>query len=603
MKINSLNYRNSFPLHENDWNSVLILIGGLILTGLLTLVTYNFVERQNKEEFISVAKEIELRIESRLHAHALILRTGSAYFTVSDTVTRKQWKEFTEHSMIDRNLPGIEGFGFTKIVPPDQLEQHTLDIRNEGFPGYSVYPEGQREFYTSIIFLEPFSGRNLRAFGYDMFSHPIRRRAMEYSRDNDVAMLTGKVALVQETGENNQAGTLMYVPVYNSDMPSSTVEERRRAIKGWVYSPYRMNDLMQGILGRWDEIQQDRIHLQIYDDSIYSHSLLYDSHNGLVRNKPATRTIVTPLDFNGTQWKLLFKQSGQASFFNGNVIIVFSSGIIISILLFFLSRSFFKITYRSNQIKIQNDELQKLNATKDKFFSIIAHDLKSPFNAIVGFSDMLVKQVDRMDQEGIAKFAGIIHQSSQKAMDLLMNLMEWSQSQTGRMEFSPERFDLVSLIKEVELLFIDVAEQKAIEMKNDLPSDAFVYADEAMISTVIRNLISNAIKFTDPGGKIIISARQHPDELIVSVTDTGVGIPKNKIEKLFRIDENYSTSGTQNETGTGLGLILCQEFISQHQGKIWAESQVGNPSAGRTGGSTFYFSLPVKSENQGQNLN
>jgi CHASE1-domain containing sensor protein len=515
MKTNSLNHKISFLLHGDDWNSVFILIGGLILTSVLTLLTYNFVERQKTEEFVSVANEIELRIDSRLHAHALILRTGTAYFAVSDTVTRSQWKEFTEHSMIDRNLPGIEGFGFSKIIPPDQLEQHTQQIRNEGFPAYSVYPEGQREIYTSIIYLEPFSGRNLRAFGYDMFFEPVRRRAMEYSRDNDVAMLTGKVSLVQETGEDEQAGTLMYVPVYSTDMPSSTVEERRAAIKGWVYSPYRMNDLMQGILGRWDENQQDRIHLKIYDDSISSQSLLYDSRYSLIGDESPVRTIRVPVDFNGKKWTLLFTQSGRSSFYNGNVIIVLSSGVIISFLLFFLSRSFFKITYRSQQIKAQNEELQKLNATKDKFFSIIAHDLKSPFNAIVGFSDMLEKQVDKMDYEGISKFAGIIRQSSQKAMDLLMNLMEWSQSQTGRMEFTPERFDLVSLVKEVKLLFIDVAEQKVIEMQNDLPSDAFVYADEAMISTVIRNLISNAIKFTDPGGRIIISARQYPDELIV----------------------------------------------------------------------------------------
>jgi signal transduction histidine kinase len=598
MKTNSLNHKNSFQIHENDWNSVFILIGGLILTAVLTLLTYNFVERQKSEEFESVAKEIELRIDSRLHAHALILRAGTAYFAVSDTVTRSKWKEFSERSMIDRNLPGIEGYGFTKIIPPDQLEQHTQEIRNEGFPAYSVYPEGQREIYTSIIFLEPFSGRNLRAFGYDMFSEPVRRRAMEYSRDNDVAMLSGKVALVQETGQDEQAGTLMYVPVYRTDIPFSTVEERRAAIKGWVYSPYRMNDLMHGILGRWDEIQQDRIHLKIYDDSISTQSLLYSSRSALIRDEFPVRMITTPLDFNGTKWTLLFTQSGRPSLYNGNVIIVLSSGLIISFLLFFLSLSFFKITYRSQQIRSQNEELQKLNATKDKFFSIIAHDLKSPFNAIIGFSDMLVKQVDKMDYDGISKFAGIIRQSSQKAMDLLMNLMEWSQSQTGRLEFNPEKFDLVPLIKEIKLLFAEVADQKAIEIQDDLPSSALVYADEAMISTVIRNLISNAIKFTDPGGKIMISADQHPQKIVVLVSDSGVGIPRNKIDRLFRIDESHSTSGTQNETGTGLGLVLCKEFISKHKGKIWAKSQVSNPSAGRAGGSTFYFSLPVNSEIQ-----
>jgi len=238
-------------------------------------------------------------------------------------------------------------------------------------------------------------------------------------------------------------------------------------------------------------------------------------------------------------------------------------------------------------IKLKNDELQKINSEKDKFFSIIAHDLKSPFNGILGFSQLLSEQIKEKDYEGIEKYAEIIQQSSQRAMDLLMNLMEWARSQTGRMEFSPEFFEMVSLIDEITPLFQEIARHKSIVIKSNLPSNAPVFADKAMISTVLRNLISNAIKFSYPGGQIIISVEEnHQRELTISVNDTGVGIPKNSLEKLFRIDENYSTKGTQNEKGTGLGLILCKEFVEKHGGKIWVESEEGI-------GSRFSFSLPV----------
>jgi signal transduction histidine kinase len=152
------------------------------------------------------------------------------------------------------------------------------------------------------------------------------------------------------------------------------------------------------------------------------------------------------------------------------------------------------------------------------------------------------------------------------------------------MEFNPAYFQMTRLINEVELLLDNAAGQKSIVITNTVPDNIAVYADENMMSAVLRNLISNAIKFTHPGGKINISAEKK-EELTVSVSDNGIGIPKNRIEQLFRIDENYSTSGTQNEKGTGLGLILCKEFIEKHGGKIWVESEEGK-------GSIFHFTLP-----------
>jgi PAS domain S-box-containing protein len=244
----------------------------------------------------------------------------------------------------------------------------------------------------------------------------------------------------------------------------------------------------------------------------------------------------------------------------------------------------------------KNNELKlvELNATKDKFFSIIAHDLKNPFNSILGFSEHIVEKVNEKDYEKIGEFADIVRQSSNRAMDLLMNLMEWAQSQSGRMEYKPEYFEINTIVNEAILLMKGNAEQKSIIMTNKLSSGIQVNADKAMLSTVLRNLISNAIKFTQPNGKITVTSVVKQNELTISVIDTGVGISKERINKLFKISESYSTKGTQKENGTGLGLILCKEFIEKNNGKIWAESIVGT-------GTTFYFSLPLGKENR-QNI-
>jgi PAS domain S-box-containing protein len=234
-------------------------------------------------------------------------------------------------------------------------------------------------------------------------------------------------------------------------------------------------------------------------------------------------------------------------------------------------------------------QLSELNATKDKFFSIIAHDLKSPFNSIMGFSQLLVEQVNLKDYERLGEFAGIILHSSEKAVSLLMNLMEWSRSQTGRMQFNPKRFDLTDFIKEVTLPFDAIAGQKGIVIKRGLPLNVPVFADKAMLGTVLRNLISNAIKFTNPGGGINLSVTVEKEKLTFSLTDNGIGIPKDAINKIFQFDGNYSTRGTANETGTGLGLILCKEFVEKHNGEIGVESEQGK-------GSTFRFTLPYNPE-------
>ncbi len=239
-------------------------------------------------------------------------------------------------------------------------------------------------------------------------------------------------------------------------------------------------------------------------------------------------------------------------------------------------------TLKENEVR-----LYELNATKDKFFSIIAHDLRNPFNTIMGFSEILEDKIKTKDYGNTEKFASLIKDSSEQVMDLLTNLLEWSRLQTGKIQLIPEYFEIESFIDRIVNLLNDTARQKKITISTDISGNGELFADKEMIETVIRNLISNAIKFTPSGGAITILTKQTQEEQIVVVQDNGIGIKQEAIDKLFRIDENHSTLGTQNEKGTGLGLLLCKEFVEKHGGKIWVESEVGK-------GSTFSFSIPLK---------
>ncbi|MFZ4398979.1 MAG: CHASE domain-containing protein, partial [Bacteroidales bacterium] len=358
MKLINLKYLFSLSgiNSANRRKAILILISGLIVSFIVAFYIQRQVSSQHKEEFTSVCNDISNKISIRLHAHAQLLRTGSAFFEASDSISRNEWKVFNERSKIEKNLPGIQGLGYAVIIPKNKLQQHIHSIRRQGFPDYTVKPAGERELYTSIIYLEPFSGKNLRAFGFDMFSEITRRTAMEKSRDEDIAMLSGKVILVQESKNDVQIGTLMYVPVYNNAMPVNTPEQRRLAIKGWVYSPYRMNDLMLGILGRWDLLNKERIHLQIFDDSISAKSILLDSqkNDSIVYNNASERTISIPIEFNSKKWILCFSKPNSAFYITYIEVILFvAAGLFISLLLYSLSLLLYSTRQRAQQIAEQ----------------------------------------------------------------------------------------------------------------------------------------------------------------------------------------------------------------------------------------------------------
>jgi signal transduction histidine kinase len=248
-----------------------------------------------------------------------------------------------------------------------------------------------------------------------------------------------------------------------------------------------------------------------------------------------------------------------------------------------------------NRTKKNAEELKILNATKDKFFSIIAHDLKNPFNSLLGFSELLKNDFDSLEKEDMRKFIDIIHDSSNHGFNLLENLLQWSRTQTGTIEFYPRLINIHRLIVDCINIYQNNANKKHIQIFNDIPEDFFLFGDKEMLSTVFRNLISNAIKFTLKNGKVKIKVQKNSRNAVISVIDTGVGVPEEKIRDLFKIDVQVSTMGTSNEKGTGLGLILCKEFVEKHGGKIKVESE-------RKNGSEFKVILPVKHQTVDHNV-
>ena len=241
------------------------------------------------------------------------------------------------------------------------------------------------------------------------------------------------------------------------------------------------------------------------------------------------------------------------------------------------------------RLQQQKVKLKELNDTKNKFFSIIAHDLRSPLNQLLGLSEILQKEMERLGNKDLLNLVDMMNNSAKTGRLLLENLLEWSRSQTGTINFKPEMLDLAKITADILSLNVNNAHQKNISLKSLVEKDTMAFADKNMLLTILRNLLSNGIKFTPEGGTIQLKASKKDGFIIYAVKDSGIGMCEEDISKLFRMDVNPSSIGSHKEKGTGLGLILCKEFIEANGGKIWAESKFGE-------GSIFKFTLPASKD-------
>ncbi len=246
-----------------------------------------------------------------------------------------------------------------------------------------------------------------------------------------------------------------------------------------------------------------------------------------------------------------------------------------------------ELNTRNRIISEQNDQMALINSEKDRFFSIIAHDLRGPFNGFLGLTQTMEEELPSMNREEIHNVAILLRQSATNLFSLLENLLTWSRLQRGLTSFSPSTFLLKPQFELSLQSILDIAQKKEIRITHEIPGDLVVFADVNMLESIFRNLISNAVKFTPPGGQVSITARPADGNSVeISIRDTGIGMSAGLIQHLFKLDGQANRKGTGNEPSSGLGLIICKEFVEKHGGKIWAESEEKK-------GSIFSFSLAL----------
>ncbi len=319
------------PIDPWRWLPGLVLLIGLLLSAVLYQLSVNSLQERRRAYFDFRVREAMELIEGRMRTYQQVLRGVSGLFDTHAKVDRAQFHRYVERQALAEFFAGIQGVGFAQRVDPQDLARHTAAIRAEGFPSYAVQPPGQRPLYSAIVYLEPFSGRNLRAFGFDMYSEPVRREAMQRSVDTGRMALSGKVRLQQESGVQEQAGFLIYQAIYRKDQPASNEQERREQLIGWVYAPFRMNDFLRGLFGE----QGDDLVLDIYDGEQGTPDALMHNDSAEHLDVRDGYDALQTLRMMGHTWTLHFRSSNSMLLRVDSrlPLLTFASGALLSLLL------------------------------------------------------------------------------------------------------------------------------------------------------------------------------------------------------------------------------------------------------------------------------
>ena len=587
----------------------------LALSLMVTIAGWYFargyVKNMAAHHFESKTHLIQFQIRDRMQVYEQALRGGKALFAASQQVTRREWHDYFATLGLDQYFPGIQEVGFSLHIRPAELAGHVRQLRTEGFADYEVRPTGKRGEYTSIVYLEPFDERNRRAFGYDMFSEPTRRAAMEMARDTGMAALSGKVELVQEITDDKQVGFLLYLPVYTTPGLPATLHERRKALLGYVYGSFRAADLMRG----YGILQRETLEVSFkLFDGVQQNAgaLLYseDAKPGPDANSHRPKFVSTStIEIAGRPWTISFSSTPafEDELYFTFPIGILAGGLLLSLLLLIINWTLaitrqraLALTERTAELGTTNWKLEQAradaelaNSAKSAFLAAMSHEIRTPMNGVIGMAEVLAHSRLAQDQADAVK---IIRNSAFSLLRLIDDILDFSKIEAGRLELERMPGCLADTVEGICNSLLAVADTKAVDLYlfTDPHVPDQIWFDPTRLRQVLYNLIGNAIKFS--GGRpqqrgrvdVRVEVRDTtPLRLGFSIADNGIGITPETLATLFTPFTQAEASTTRRFGGTGLGLAIADRLVELMQGEITVESTPGI-------GSTFTVTLPVE---------
>ena len=593
-----------------------VLAAGLLSTAASAILLDREARERDAIRFDHAVARIQNSLTTRIETYTALLRAGAGLFAGSDRVTLREFRGFVGRLDLRGRYPGIQGIGFAQRIPASELASSLAALRAEGVSIASVRPEGPRDFYDPIVYIEPLDRRNTAAVGYDMFTEVIRREAMEQAGRTGTAATSGRVTLVQEIDPDKQAGFLIYLPVYKTGTVPDGEDERMRQLTGWVYSPFRAGDFLETVLAAVGEAE---VSLRIYDGPPSAANLLHDSSIGQPADRqvsvPATRALSDTRSFNvpGKTWTLVVTTLPVFHLNSGSQLLpwVLAGGALVSFLLFLATRAEVKARARAEAaaddlrrseeaLRAGDAELRRLvdaeraahaeaeaaSRAKDEFLATLSHELRTPLNAILGWATMM--KDGRLGAEQEQRAVDIIARNARVQAELIEDLLDVSRIITGKLHIETRPVMMASAVEAALDTVRPAAEAKGLSLEWAPSSDGPVLGDPDRLQQVAWNLLSNAIKFTPSGGRVVASLEVKGGQVELRVSDTGAGVSPEFIPYMFERFRQHDSSTTRSHGGMGLGLAIVRHLVELHGGTVDVHSK------GQGYGSTFTVRLPAR---------
>jgi signal transduction histidine kinase/ActR/RegA family two-component response regulator len=576
-----------------------VLVLSLLLTSCVCVLLGLSARARDEARFENLVQTTSDRIQRRLDTYVALLQGTEGLFATQREVTPKEFSAYVQLFDLQSQYPGIQGLGFTRRFSREErsrVERRTRTIL--GLPGFHVWPEVPGDELHSIVLLEPRDRRNLVAMGYNMYSEPTRREAMARARDTGQPALTGKVTLKQEIDEDKQAGFLLYLPVYKGGHVPATLEERREALEGFVYCPFRADDLLNGIFGAE---RQPRVSFHLYDGlEVDEARLLHGSHGPEALAHAPMFTTTTTLLVAGRPWTLTFSSlpAFDATAARPMVLLPFSGlGVLVSLGFFFMMlaqvRARGEAERSADGLRVAlaerarvEEQLREADRRKDDFLAMLAHELRNPLAPML----TAVQLMERKQQAGLGteREREVVERQVHHMRRLVDDLLDVSRVTRGKIQLRTHPMDLVASVGRAVEAARPFADSRGHTLRVELPGGpVWTEADPVRLVQVFTNLLHNAAKYSEPGGHITLTLAREGGEAVVRVADTGMGIPAEALPHLFEPFMQVARTLDRAQGGLGLGLTLVKQLVEMHGGRVEAASE----GVGR--GSVFTVCLPL----------
>jgi signal transduction histidine kinase/ActR/RegA family two-component response regulator len=576
---------------------LLVLVLGLVVTATGTMILYRSVRQRELQRFENVAQATQDRIDNRIDMCISALFGTRALFSTEGPVTPTEFRNFVDQFELAKRYPGLQAIGFLLRMRPDEVPRIERRIRTEGRPGFRVWPEPPGTEVDAVVYLEPLDGSSAKSIGFDMYSEPLRREALERARDMGEPTATGKLTQVLDPGEPAHPGFLIFEPVYRGGLTPATVEERREQLIGYVFAPFRMGDLLAGIFG--PEVRP-RESFAVYDGPPSQATLLHSSHGDRVPEFVHT----TQLSVAGRTWYLSHYSLPSFESVSTGYIVPYLAvlGVLVTMALFAMARVQADAAERlrgdiaARQLaeqerdrllvaeKAARAEAESANRAKDDFLAMLGHELRNPLAPIA----TAVHLIKLRSGPELAREIEVIERQMQHLMRLLDDLLDVFRITRGKLVLRRERVEISAAISKAVEIASPLLDERRHSLGLDVPSTGLgVFGDEVRLAQIVGNLLTNAAKFTEPGGRITVAAAREDRHVVIRVRDNGIGIAPEMLQHVFEPFEQLQRSVERSRGGLGIGLTLVRRLVELHGGTVEARSE----GPGR--GSEFVVRLPL----------